>query len=396
MPISGGLITRRSRVAVGFALGLALMSLNSSAQNAPPNAAPTISVLIAQKKPIATSLIVTGSFNAGETVLVTPQVEGLAVQEILAEEGDTVKAGQVLARLSSSQVEIDILKTKAKLASNDAAISRAKNQIAQAQISEARAAADLNRTKKLRSSGVTSAEQFDQRQADYDLASSQLDAAKLGLEVAQADRQSSEAEMAELELRKSRAEIKAPIDGYISRRTVQVGGIASSSRDPMFNIVAKGIVKLIAEVAEPDLPKVKLGQKALISVNGMDRKILGEVKLISPEVDEKTRIGLAHIRVEEGVRIPLGSFGRAEIALAASQGVALPLSAVTFGEDGPTVQIVKDGKVEVRKVITGLVGTSDVEITEGVNAGEAVIARAGTFVRNGDAVTPVTLTSAGQ
>lgn len=359
------------------------------------NAAPSVSVLVAERKPIAATLTVTGSFAAGELVLVSPEVEGLAVTEFTAEEGDEVKKGQVLARLSSAQVDIDILKSKAALASKQAAIARARNQIDQARITEQRSAADLNRTKKLRSSGVSSVEQFDQRQAEYNLAAAQLDSAQLGLDVASADVAAEEAHMKELELRKARAEIRAPVDGYISRRTVQVGGIASASRDPMFNIVANGVVKLVAEVAESDLPKVKFGQQAEIAINGMERRISGEVKLISPEVDEKTRIGLVHIRVEDGARIPLGSFGRAEIALADSSGVALPLTAVTFGDDGPTVQIVKDGKVGVRKVITGLVGTNDIEITGGVAPGEQVVARAGTFVRDGDAVTPVVVSAAG-
>jgi HlyD family secretion protein len=357
---------------------------------------PSISVLVAEKKPIAENLTVTGSFAAGELVLVSPEVEGLAVTEILAEEGDTVEKGQVLARLSASQVAIQIAQTRANLARNDAALAQAKNQIEQAQISADRAVADLNRTKKLRTSGVSSIEQFDQRQAAYDIASSQLSATRLALEVTKADRLVIDAQMADLELRQSRTEIRAPIAGYISRRTVQVGGIASASREAMFNIVANGTVKLLAEIPESDLPKVKLGQKASIVVNGYDKPIAGEVKLISPEVNETTRIGFAHIRVADGVRIPLGSFGRAQIALAAAEGVALPLTAVTFGEDGPTVQIVKDGKVKVRKVITGLVSTSDIEITDGVLPGDSVVARAGSFVRDGDSVTPITLTDAAQ
>jgi HlyD family secretion protein len=360
---------------------------NASATATP--SAPAISVLIAQKKSIAERLTVTGSFAAGELVLVAPQIEGLSVVELLAEEGDTVKKDQVLARLSTLEVDIQLLQNKASLAKADAAIAQAQNQIEQARISEDQAVADLNRTKKLRSSGVSSVEQFDQRQAAFDLASSQLEGARMSLEVAKADRLAIEAQRQELELRKSRTEIKAPIDGYISRRTAQIGGIASGSRDPMFNIVALGIVKLVAEVAESDLPKVKLGQKALISINGMDKPIEGEVKLISPEVNETTRIGNAHIRVAEGERIPLGSFGRAEISLAASDGVTLPLTAVTFGEDGPTVQIVKDSKVEERKVITGLVSTTEIEITSGITPGEQVVARAGSFVRAGDDVTPV-------
>jgi HlyD family secretion protein len=359
-------------------------------------APPSISVMTAVKKPIAEDITVTGSFAAGELVLVSPEVEGLAVTEILAEEGDTVTKGQVLARLSSAQVEISILQTKAALARDDASLAQAQNAIEQAKISVNRTRDDLNRTKKLRTSGVASLEVFDQRQAAYDLAVSQLQASQLAFEVSKANKNATQATMSDLDLRKSRTEIKAPVAGFISKRTVQIGGIASASRDPMYNIVMDGTLKLLAEVPESDLPKIKLGQKAQITVNGFAKAIEGEVKLISPEVNEQTRIGLAHIKVSEGTRIPLGAFGRAVISLAASDGVALPLTAVTFGENGPTVQLIKDGHVKVQKVITGLVGTSDIEITDGVVAGDIYVARAGSFVRDGDAVTPVKIESAEQ
>ena len=388
----------RKSVLIG-AVVLKLMAGTALAQTAEvatePPLPPTISVLIAEKKPIAEDLVVTGSFAAGASIQITPQVEGLAVVEILTEEGDAVVEGQVMARLSSNEVDIQIAQNKASLARNDAVLAQDKNKIAQAKITAKQSLADLNRTKKLRSTGVSTAEQFDQRQAAYELAAAQLEAATLGLAASEADRLVTDALRLELELKKSRTEIKAPIDGYISRRTVQYGEIASASKAAMFNIVAKGIVKLVADVPESDLPKVKLGQKVSIAVNGYSKAIEGVVKLISPEVDATTRMGLAHITLSGGERIPLGAFGRATISLAAGEGVALPLTAVTFGEDGPTVQIVKDGKVEVRKVITGLVGTTNIEITDGVAPGETFVARAGSFVRDGDAVTPVKLDSEG-
>jgi HlyD family secretion protein len=356
--------------------------------------APTISVMVAAKKKIAEELVVTGSFAAGANVLVSPLVNGYAVVEILAEEGDTVKEGQVLARLDGNDVEILLAQSTANLAKNDAAVLEAKNRIKQAKISKASALSDLNRTKKLRSTGVSTVEQFDQRQAAYDLAAAQSDAAELSLVSAEADRKVIEAQRKEFELQKQRTEIKAPVDGYISKRLVQYGTISSSAGGAMFNLVAKGQVKLVAEVPESDLPKVQLGQKASIAVNGYDKALVGDVALISPEVDEATRMGKAHIKLAEGVRVPLGAFGRATISLAAGEGVALPLTAVTFGEDGPTVQIVKDGKVEVRKVITGLVSTTDIEITDGVAPGDTFVARAGSFVRQGDLVNPVVVTQA--
>ncbi len=356
-------------------------------------APPSISVLTAEKKPIAEELNVTGSFAAGELVLVLPEVEGLSVTEFLAEEGDTVKKGQVLVRLSSASVDIQVQQTKASLARNDLAIDQAKNQIEQAQISRDKADSDLERTKKLRTSGVATQQTFDQIQAAAETAHAQFSAANLALEGAKTDRLTIDAQMANLQLTKSRTEIKAPVDGYISSRSVQIGGIASGQKSPMYEIVANGTVKLLAEIPESDLPRVKVGQIASITINGFDKPIEGTVKLISPSVNQQTRIGIAHVAVKSDKLIPLGAFGRARIALAAADGVALPLTAVTFGDNGPTVQIIKDGKVQVRKVITGLVGTSDIEITDGVTPGEIFVARAGSFVRDGDAVTPVPLTT---
>ena len=374
-----------------FGVHLLASSVLTQAAETKTVAPPSISVLTAEKKAIAEDLTVTGSFAAGELVLVSPEIEGLAVTEFLAEEGDSVKKGQVLARLNSASIDFQITQNKATLTRNDFALDQAKNAIEQAQINSDLALADLERTKKLRTSGIATQQSLDQFQATYDLAKAQLSNAKLGLEAAQADRAGIEAQLSSLMLNKSRTEIKSPVDGYVSNRTVQIGGIASGSKSPMYQIVADGIVKLVAEIPESDLPRLQVGQKATIIINGYDKPVEGEVKLISPEVNETTRVGLAHIRVADNIRIPLGTFGRARISLAAAEGVALPLTAVTFGDNGPTVQIIKDNKVEVRKVMTGLVGPDDIEITSGVAPGEIFVARAGSFVRNGDAVTPVPL-----
>ena len=379
-------------IVAGYLMAGTALAQEAAAPAAVANGAPTISVIAAQKKQIAQDLVVTGSFAAGANVLVSPLVSGYPVIEILAEEGDAVKAGQVLARLDANDVDIQLIQNSASLASNDAELAQARNKIEQAKINKDRAQSDLNRTKKLRSTGVSTVEQFDQRQAAYDIAAAEFEASKLALVTTEAGRQSIEATRKEMELRKSRTEIKAPVDGYISARLVEYGAISNPGGGAMFNIVAKGQVKLVAEVPESDLPKVKLGQKSSIAVNGYDKALAGDVALISPEVDQTTRMGKAHIKLAEGVRIPLGAFGRATISLAASEGVALPLTAVTFGEDGPTVQVVKDGKVEVRKVITGLVSTTDIEITDGVEPGETFVARAGSFVREGDIVNAVVVT----
>jgi RND family efflux transporter MFP subunit len=334
-----------------FAAGLLAVALAAGPVLAPAEtpAPPTISVLTAQKKPISEDLNVTGTFAAGDMVLVSPEIEGLAVTEYLAEEGDSVKKGQVLVRLSS--VSID-------------------NDMREAIINHDKAVADLDRAKKLIASGVTTPANLDQLQATADIAAKQIAAVSIS---------------------KAHTEIKSPVDGYIAQRTVQLGAIASASRSPLYQIVRDGAIELLAEVPESDLPRVKEGQQAAIMVNGFDKPVEGTVKLISPMINQQTRIGIVHIGVASERRIPIGAFGRAVITLASANAVVLPLTAVTFGANGPTVQVVKDGKVEVRKVVTGLMGTDEIEITQGVAEGETFVARAGSFVRDGDAVTPVAL-----
>ncbi|WP_196502840.1 efflux RND transporter periplasmic adaptor subunit [Aestuariivirga litoralis] len=317
---------------------------------APAAAPPSISVLVAQKQAIAEDLDVTGSIAAGEMVLVSNETEGLAITDFQAEEGDDVKKGQVLVHLNAAAIDI---------------------QIRQQQANVDKAKADLARANTLIETGIATKATIDQLKAANDVAQAQLDA---------------------LKLTKARTEIKSPVDGYIASRTLQIGQIASAAKGPLYQIVLDGKVELVAEVPEADLPRVKLGQKADITINGYNEPITGEVKLISPEVNQQTRIGLAHIEVTSGQRLPIGAFGRAKVALAAAEGIALPMTAVTFGDGGPSVQVVKDGKVEERKVKTGLVGVSTIQIVSGVAEGETFVARAGSFVRNGDPVTPVPLT----
>ncbi|MFL1876773.1 efflux RND transporter periplasmic adaptor subunit, partial [Hansschlegelia beijingensis] len=70
--------------------------------------------------------------------------------------------------------------------------------------------------------------------------------------------------------------------------------------------------------------------------------------------------------------------------------VVVPQSAVLFGAAGPRVQVVSDGVVAERSVVTGLQDTDGMEILRGVSDGELVVARAGGFLREGDRITAVT------
>jgi RND family efflux transporter MFP subunit len=156
----------------------------------------------------------------------------------------------------------------------------------------------------------------------------------------------------------------------------------------MFRIVAKGEVELDAEVVETRLGAIHVGQSARVEVAGLGQ-VTGTVRLVSPEVDRSTRLGRVRIFLGDNPGLRVGAFGRANIETAASSGLAVPASAVLYGPSGPTVQVVRGNRVETRAVKIGLAVNALVEVREGLADGDLVVARAGTFLRDGDTVRPV-------
>jgi RND family efflux transporter MFP subunit len=168
----------------------------------------------------------------------------------------------------------------------------------------------------------------------------------------------------------------------------RVGGYAAGAAEPMFRIVANGEVELDAEVTETRLASIAVGQKAQVDVAGLGN-VAGTVRLVSPEVDKSTRLGRVRIFLGDNPGLRVGAFARATIVTANGKGLAVPASAILYATDGPTVQVVRAGRVETRKIAIGLAAGALVEVRQGLGEGDLVVARSGTFLREGDAVQPV-------
>ena len=380
--------------AAGVVSGLvplpAMSALTGKASKPPVAAAiePRVTVVKVAATSFVETVLVTGSLVAREEILVGPEIDGFRVLEVLADEGDRVHKGQVLARLVSAALEAQLAQKTAALAKADAAIAQAKSQIEQAQATLQEAKRAYARAKPLQKRGFLAESTFDSRQAAERRAKAALGTAKDGLRFAQADKALIAAQRRELLWRMGNTEVKSPADGIISRRTARVGAMAAGSGEPMFRVIADGLVELAAEVTEVKLGKVAQGQRALVDIAGVGR-VVGSVRLVSPEVDRASRLGRVRILLGDDVRFRVGSFARGSIETARSQGLALPVSAVLYGQNGAFVQVVVDGKVARRRVETGLISGNIVQIRSGLKAGEAVVAKAGTFLRAGDAVNPV-------
>ena len=361
---------------ISLAAAALLLSIGRSGA-AEMAAAPKPSVTVAHvaRGEITETASVTGTLVPREEILVSPQVDGLAVTQILVEEGDTVTAGQVLARLSSDALN-------ASMAQNTAQIARDEASIAETEASKTAADAAFGRTKDLAQTGTASRETFETRQAAMATAAARVASAQADLAFTRAQRQ-------ELAVRLAHTDIKAPVGGLVSRRVARLGSVVSMNADPLFRIISDGAIELEADVPEATLAKLHPGQQAHLDMaGGVARN--GTIRLVSPEMNRLSRLGRIRISIAPGEGgLVLGGFGRAVVQTARHEGVIVPLSAVLFQEDGPVVEVVRDGVVESRPVALGLRAGGRAEITEGIAAGEAVVTLSGTFVRAGDHVTAV-------
>ena len=162
---------------------------------------PSITVTRATSGAITESVVVTGNLVAREEVLVSPQIEGYAIDKIMVEEGDRVSEGQVLAELSRTTIDTSLAQNEAQSARADAAIAQAQASIAEAVANKDQANSAFARAQSLVKSGNTTAETLDQRQAAAKMADARVDASQHALTVAQADKKLADAQRSELMVR---------------------------------------------------------------------------------------------------------------------------------------------------------------------------------------------------
>lgn len=357
----------------------------------PLDTAPAVTVVRAELGEVSEQVIVSGTLVPKEEILIAPEVDGLAVTEILVEEGDRVAKGQVLARLSRAPLEAQIAQIDAQIARAQAAIAQAGVQIKEAEATREQNARALERAMRLNKSGYATDERLDQSLAAAEVADARVASAREAVAVAEADKAAAEAQRREIAWRLARTDVKAPAAGVISRRYAKIGQIAGMAAGPLFTLIEDGTIELEASVADVDIMRLQPGQPASVLPAGLSEPISGSVRLIAPEVDRLTRLGSVRISLQSDRRLVTGAFARGTVEIGKRSGVTLPLSAIAHGADGASVQVVTGDRVHRRPVTIGLTGIDRVEIVSGLAAGETVIAKAGSFLREGDRVRPMTM-----
>ena len=349
-------------------LGWPASAHTASAAEPAPVAAPkppSVSVATASGT-LAETILLTGTLVARDEVMVGAEIDGLAITELLAEEGDTAR-GQVLARLSRDMLDAQFAQNAASLRAL-AAIAQARNQIAEGQRPAGR--------RRLRPHPQPGgARQRHHRNAGAAGSRGAGDARP---------RPGGRRRPAPCPVRQGNGGSAAarnsgppcpdrdqgPGRRHISRRDALLGALASSAGDPLFRIIGAGTIEVEADVPETSLARLRVGQTALVRPAGMEQPVPARVRLVSPEVNRTSRLGRVRLSVDPVPGL-VGAFARGTVEVDRRDGTLVPLSAVLYRPDGPIVQVVRDGIVETRSVTVGLKADAKAEIRRGIDPGRS-------------------------
>ena len=329
---------------------------------------PTVSVTEISVSALPATVSIIGTIAARYDEPVGVEGDGGRVTAIYVEAGDHVKQGQVLAHLNNSVLEPQV-------ANLEAALEQAR---AEAEL----ATAEYQRATAVGASGALSAEETQRRKSSAVTAASHVKVVA--------------AQLAEAKARLARADVRAPADGIILTRTAEVGQTAMAGGEALFRLSKGGETELRGQVAEQDLPLLKVGQSVNVRLTGTTKVYEGRIRLLGAVIDPATRLGTVKVSLVPDPNLRPGAFASAEVTVSNAERAVLPQTAVLSDDKGSYVLIVNaQGKVERKSVrVTGIVA-SGVTIAEGLNPKDQIVTTAGAFLQEGEAVKAV-LVAAGK
>jgi membrane fusion protein, multidrug efflux system len=182
--------------------------------------------------------------------------------------------------------------------------------------------------------------------------------------------------------------LRAPMDGIVLRRDGEVGEIAGTAPGDVLLWVGQAKpLRVVAEINEDDIVRVKVGQKVLLRHEGQAGLALAAtVGSITPKGDPQTKTFRAYLALPDDTPLKIGMSVEANIVLReAINAILLPTEAVADG----AIQVLENNRIIRRRVETGIRGTGRIEIRGGLNQGESVVSPFQSQLRDGTRVKPL-------
>ena len=326
----------------------------------------SVETVLPSQDNIGNTLSADGTINAKDVANVSAKVNGVAIERILVEEGQRVKAGQILAVFDTDAMEQQVLQAEA--------------DVAEAEATLANATADAARVLPLIDIDAISKQEADRYRT-----------AKLQ---AQASLQASKARLSTQRLSVNNANVVAPVSGIISEKMAEVGMVAGG--DPLFTIIKGGILEWRADIDPKLIGEVNVGTPVQVSLPGGD-SVMGEVSRIAPTADNNRQITI-YASLAANAKVRAGMYQTGEFLLGSSSAQTVPNSAIVSNDGYDYVMLVtnistKDGKnghnigrIKQQRVTLGERFGDSIMLTEPLPAESRLVKQGGSFLNNGDLV----------
>ncbi|MET0342084.1 MAG: efflux RND transporter periplasmic adaptor subunit [Polyangiales bacterium] len=380
--------TLRVVIAVGLALtGLFLLGyLPKRAQRARLEAVSTaqaravsrVATVAPKRSPRSRPLKLPAQLEAHEHTVVHARANGY-VRRWLVDLGDAVDEGQLLAELDTPELDRELEQARAHLAQADAALSLAR-------ASHAFSRSSLARYQALGERKLSSAHELEQYQAEAEVQEAKV-------RVADAERASQAANLRRLEQLKAFARVLAPFAGTITARTVERGALVSAGAgSPLFEVARLDPVRVTLDAPQSWAVGVKPGLAATVGVAEYPgRTFQAKVARTAARLDPKTRTLRVELEVPNADGALLaGMYGSVGLSLEQAHDVfVVPANAVLASREGTRVATVGEGgKVKLRPVTIERDNGAEVEIAEGLDGSEKLIANPSPAIVEGAPVEP--------
>lgn len=298
-----------------------------------------------------------GTVAPWQEAVVGARSGGVPIVAILADVGDVVAKGQLLARFDDATLLAELRRAEAALL--------------QARAQAAEATANLERAESLGATGILSKQELlnvrttsASRNAAVTQAEASLQTARLALEYTR---------------------VTAPDAGVITGRSATLGAVAQPGTE-LFRMIRRGRLEWRAELTATQLAQVKPGLKAVVRT-ASGQELRGRVRSVAPALDAGTRLGLAYVDLDPSTAARASMYLKGEIQLATRQAVTVPAASIIV-RDGRSYVAALDGtRVRLVPVVAGRRNGERTEIVEGVRAGDTVAVRGAGFLNDRDVVT---------
>jgi RND family efflux transporter MFP subunit len=342
----------------------------------------TIELQPASRASMAEVVTVVGNLEGAASVEVASKVSG-RLQDVRVRIGDRVSRGQQLAQVEDREILEQVRQAEASYEVARATIRQREADLKFAQT-------NLDRTQSLFKRNLLPRQTLDDADARQQSAEAQLDLAKAQFDQARA-------RLDELKITLSNAEIRSPVNGFVGRRLLDPGAFVSSNT-AVVSVVDIEFVRLVANLVEKDLQRVRVGTAAEVEVDAFPGDTFrGRVARVAPVLDPATRTAQMEIEVPNGdFRLKPGMYARVRLTVATRAGtLTVPVNALVDVDGRKGVFVVAEGKVRTAKfnpVQTGIADGERVEILGGLDDGTRVVTTGASALRDGD---PVQLANAG-